>query len=100
MPPARQIPCGVYCRKGKEHNMTEQVVADEISLIQRRELVSARNALTAISALRDAVSLKRKTHIPLMPATRDAIRDLASQINGLRLESLPNPDQLELPLNQ
>ena len=79
--------------------MTDQIVAETIDFVQRRESTAVKQALQAVKALRDSVSLKKELCLPVLAETTEAILELEDQILALKLESLHpphNPDQLEL----
>jgi hypothetical protein len=87
----------VYCRKGKEHNITD-LVTETVDFIRRRESSAVKQALTAVTAC-DALALKREIRLPVRPETRESILALEDQILTLTAELLhtPSPDQLTLP---
>ena len=48
-------------------------IEHNLSFIERRESSAVRQALQAVTALHDAVSLKREIRLPVLAETRDAI---------------------------
>jgi hypothetical protein len=80
--------------------VTDQIVTETIDFIQRRELSAVKQALQAVTALHDALALKREIRLPVLAETRDAILELEDQILALKLESLhalSHPDQPRVP---
>ena len=76
------------------------IMVETVDFVQRRESSAVKQALQAVTALNDSISLKRELRLPVLDETRAAILELESQILALKLESLRaphNPDQLTLP---
>ena len=63
MPQHPRTPRGVYCRKEKQHNMTD-IMVETVDFIQRRELSAA---LQAATALHDALALNGKSGFQCWP---------------------------------
>lgn len=75
------------------------LVTETVDFIQRRESSAVKQALAAVTALHDSISLKRELRLPVLDETREAILALEDQILSLKLESLRtqhHPNQLEL----
>ena len=77
--------------------MTNPVI--NVDFIQQRERSVVKQALAAVAALNDAVSLKHELRLPLLDETRAGIAELEDQVTSLKLALLraPHPDQLTLP---
>ena len=61
--------------------MTDQIVAETIDFVQRRESTVVKQALQAVKALRDSVSLKKELCLPVLAETTEAILELEDQIH-------------------
>ena len=72
------------------------LVTETVDFIQRRELSAVKQALQAVTALHDALALKRELGLPLLHETRQAITELEDEIGSLKLKLLrsPHPDQM------
>ena len=78
--------------------MTNPVI--NVDFIQQRESSSVvKQALAAVAALNDAVSLKHELRLPLLDETRAGIAELEDEVTSLKLALLraPSQDQLTLP---
>ena len=79
--------------------MTDQIVAETVDFVQRRESNAVKQALQAVKTLRDTLALKRDLRLPVLDETREDILVLEDEVHGLKLESLRpphDPNQLEL----
>ena len=75
------------------------IMVETVDFVQRRESSAVKQALQAVTALRDALALKREIGLPVLPETRSAIEELENQIVALKLQLLRShhPDQMVLP---
>lgn len=62
-------------------------IEHNLSFIERRESSAIRQALQAVTALHDALALKREIRLPVLAETRDAILELESEILAHQTES-------------
>jgi hypothetical protein len=62
-----------------------------IGFIEQHERAVVKQALHAITALRDGIDLRREIGLPVLAETRDAIVELEDQVASLRVEMLRAP---------
>ena len=79
--------------------MTHTHIDDLVTFIQRRESSAVKQALAAVTALHDALALKREIRLPVLSESRDAILEPEDQIHSLKTELLrsPQPGQMMFP---
>jgi hypothetical protein len=79
--------------------MTNPVL--NVEFIQQRERSAVKQALHAVTALHDALAVKREIGFPVLAETRQAILELQDQVLSLKEELLRSlshdPAQLMLP---
>ena len=68
-------------------------IEHNLSFIERRESSAVRQALQAVTALHDALALKREIRLPVLSETRDAILELEERVTSLKLQPLRAPLQ-------
>ena len=79
--------------------MTDTNVEHNIGFIEQRERSAVKQAVAAVTALHDALALKRTIGLPTLPETRDAILAMEAELSSLKLALLraPHADQPTLP---
>jgi hypothetical protein len=98
MPKTPVTPRWLYLPKGIPGMDTPTMRTEVVAFVQQREIAAAREA---VRALRDCVSLKRATHLPVSVETHRAVELLEAEIASLKVALLRRnpPDQLELPMD-
>jgi hypothetical protein len=96
MPKKPATPRWLYLPKGIPGMDTPTMRTEVVAFVQQREIAAAREA---VRALRDCVSLKRATHLPVSVETCRAVEQLETEIHSLRLALLRqnHPGQPALP---
>ena len=91
-------PRWLYLPKGIPGMDTPTMRTEVVAFVQQREIAAAREA---VRALRDCVSLKRATHLPVSAETHRAVELLEAEIASLKVALLRrnHPDQMELPMD-
>jgi hypothetical protein len=84
-------PRWLYLPKGIPGMDTPTMRHEVVKFVQAREVAAAREA---VRALRDCVSLKRATHLPVSVETHRAVEQLEGEIASLRLALLRKEQQL------